>query len=147
MIYTNKQFKKSFPDDDACLDFILKTRFQDFKCPKCGKSKFFRVKGLKKYACRCGYQFSPLAKTIFHKSDTKLTDWFFILYLISTSKHGMSAKEIQRHLGTTYKTAWRIGKLIRSLMTQDNNKLEGDVEADEVFIGGRRRMNKKRTVN
>lgn len=137
MNYTISQFKKDFPDDNACLDYIFKARFNGFKCPKCGKDTFYRVRGRKTYACRCGYQIYPVSGTIFHKSDTKMTDWFFAIYLMSNSKNGVSAKEIQRYLGTTYKTAWRIAKLIRGLMKQDNDKLEGTVEADETYFGGR----------
>ena len=143
MNYTIKQFNKDFPDNNACLDYIFKARFGGLKCPKCGKNKFFRVNGRKCYACRCGYQIHPVSGTIFHKSDTKLTDWFFAIYLMSQSKHGTSAKEIQRHLGTTYKTAWRIAKLIRGLMTQDSEKLGKIVEADEFYYGGKARLNKK----
>jgi len=140
MIYTFKQFKKDFPDDDACLDYILKSSYSDYKCPKCGRTNFYRIKGRKSYACQCGYQIHPLSGTIFHKSKTKLTNWFFAIYLMSTSKHGVSAKELQRHLGTTYKTAWRMARLIRSLMGQDNRMLSKKVEADEVYIGGKRRQ-------
>jgi predicted RNA-binding Zn-ribbon protein involved in translation (DUF1610 family)/transposase-like protein len=145
MKYTISQFKNDFPNDDACLDYVFKARFLDIECPKCGKTKFFRVKGRKCYTCRCGYQIHPVSNTIFHKSDTKLTDWFFALYLMSQSKHGTSAKEIQRHLGTTYKTAWRIAKLIRGLMTQDEDKLNKMVEADEFYYGGKRRMSQRNT--
>lgn len=137
MNYTISQFKNDFPDDNACLDYIFKARFNSFKCPKCGKYTFYRVKGRRAYACRCGYQIYPVSGTIFHKSDTKLTDWFFAIYLMSNSKNGTSAKEIQRYLGTTYKTAWRIAKLIRGLMRQDNRKLDGVVEADTTYMGGR----------
>lgn len=140
MIYTFKQFKKEFPDDNACLDYIFKARYSGYKCPKCGKTGFYRIKNRKSYACRCGYQIHPVSNTIFHKSDTKLTNWFFAIYLMSQSKHGISAKELQRHLGTTYKTAWRIAKLIRSLMKQDDKMLNNKVEIDEVYIGGRRKV-------
>ena len=125
MNYTIKQFHKDFPNDDACLDYIFKARFGSVKCPKCGKTKFYRIKTRKCFNCACGYQIHPVSGTIFHKSDTKLTDWFFAIYLISNSKNGVSATELQRHLGTTYKTAWRIGSKIRSLMKQDNEKLNG----------------------
>ena len=85
-------------------------------CPKCGKTGFYRVKGRRAYACAsCGYQVYPTTNTIFHKSSTNLTDWFFAIYLKSQSRHKISAKELQRHLGCTYKTAWRINKKIESL--------------------------------
>ena len=137
MKYTIKDFKRDFPDDNACLDYIFKNRFPNFRCPNCGQTSFYRIKNRKQYACKCGYQISPTANTIFHKSETKLTDWFFAIYLSSQSKNGLSAKEIQRHLGCTYKTAWRIGLKIRSLMAQSNNKLSGIIEADETYVGGK----------
>jgi len=146
MKYTIAQFNKDFPNDDACLEYIFRNRYGNPFCPKCGKKGFYRVSGRRCYACAwCGYQIHPTAGTIFHKSATKLTNWFFSIYLFSASKNGVSAKELQRHLGTTYKTAWRIANKIRSLMKQDNNKLSGVVEADETYIGGKRRMAIKNT--
>src|SRR4030065_790393 len=139
MNYTIKQFRVQFPNDDACLEYIFKARFGSIKCPVCGKTTFYRVKNRKCFNCSCGYQIHPVSGTIFHKSDTKLTDWFFAIYLLSNSKNGVSATELQRHLGTTYKTAWRINKQIRSLMKQDGNKLNGTIEADETYIGGKKR--------
>lgn len=143
MKYTIKDFKKDFPDDNTCLNYIFKNRFPNIKCPVCGGNSFYRVKNRKVYACKCGYQISPTANTIFHKSETKLTDWFFAIYLSSQSKNGLSAKEIQRHLGCTYKTAWRIGLKIRSLMKQSNNKLSGTIEADETYVGGKTNQRNK----
>lgn len=141
MKYTIKDFKRDFPNDDVCLDYIFQQRYsKEYLCPKCGKTGFYRVSDRKCYACAwCGYQIHPLADTIFHKSSTKLTDWFFAIFLMSQSKNGVSAKEIERHLGVTYKTAWRIQKQIRSLMTQDNPMLGGTVEVDETYVGGKRR--------
>lgn len=139
MRYTIKQFQREFPNDDVCLDYIFKARFgKDYLCPKCAKTGFYRVNSRKCYACKCGYQIHPTTGTIFHKSSTKITDWFFAIYLMSQSKNGVSAKELERHLGCTYKCAWRIANKIRTLMKQDNNMLEGVVEADETFIGGKR---------
>lgn len=137
MKYTISQFNKDFPDNDTCLNYIFKTRFDNLKCSNCGKTSFYRVENRKAFACSCGYQVNPTADTIFHKSDTPLKDWFFAIYLFSASKNGVSAKEIQRHLGCTYKTAWRIANKIRSLMKQGGDKLSGVVEADETYIGGR----------
>lgn len=143
MNYTIKQFQKDFPDDNACLKYILNTRFQGLRCSHCGKSDFYRVKGRKSFACSCGYQINPTANTIFHKSNTDLKNWFFAIYLFSASKNGVSAKELQRHLGTTYKTAWRIANKVRFLMKQDSDRLSGVVESDETYIGGTRRLASK----
>lgn len=139
MRYTVKQFKADFPDDEVCLELIFQNRFGDLKyCPKCAaETKFYKVKKRQCYACmHCGYQLHPLAKTIFRKSSTSLWSWFYGIYLFSVSKNGVSAKELERHLGVSYKCAWRMAKQIRLLMAQDDEKLTGVVEADETYIGG-----------
>jgi transposase-like protein/predicted RNA-binding Zn-ribbon protein involved in translation (DUF1610 family) len=144
MRYTIAQFNKEFPNDDVCLDTIFQNRYGDVKdCPKCGvvETKFHRVKGRKCYACQwCGYQLHPLAQTIFHKSETPLKSWFYAIYLFSVSKNGVSAKELERHLGVTYKTAHRMAAQIRKLMADDGNPLTGEIEVDETYIGGRRKL-------
>lgn len=141
--YSIVEFNKNYPNDDVCLDEIFANRYGHVTtCPKCGviDTKFYRVKTRKCYACmHCGYQLHPLAGTIFHKSETPLTKWFFAIYLFSQSKNGVSAKELERHLKVTYKTAWRIAKHVRMLMSQAEDKLDGTVEADETYIGGKRR--------
>ena len=123
MRYTIKEFNEQFPTEDACLEYIFKSRYgRQHTCPKCGKAGFYRVKGRKCWACAwCGHQIHPLANTIFRKSETPLRSWFFALLLMSQSRNGVSAKEIQRHIGVTYKTAWRIQKQIRTLMAQEEN--------------------------
>jgi transposase-like protein len=139
--YTIKEFNKQYPDEDACLDAIFRNYYGDMKaCPHCGvvDAKFYKLNNRKAYSCQhCRYQIHPLAGTIFHKSETPLKSWFFAIYLFGTSKNGVSAKELERHLGVTYKTAWRIAKQIRSLMQQDSNLLSGTIEADETYIGGK----------
>ncbi|MBU6320918.1 MAG: IS1595 family transposase [Patescibacteria group bacterium] len=138
MKYTIAEFNKQFPDEVACLDEMFKRRYGHLiKCPKCSKrAAFHRAKNRKVYACQfCGYQLSPLAGTIFHKSSTPLKLWFHAIFLFSTSKNGVAAKELQRQLGVTYKTAWRMAAQIRKLMGQDDEPLAGEVEIDETFYG------------
>lgn len=133
-------FEAEYPNDDVCLDAIFQNRFGDLKyCPKCGaETKFYRVKKRQCYACmHCGYQLHPLAGTIFRKTTTPLKDWFYAIYLFSVSKNGVSAKELERHLGVTYKTAWRMAKQIRKLMSDELGSLSGEVEVDETYIGGK----------
>ncbi|HSX33130.1 MAG TPA: IS1595 family transposase [Candidatus Saccharimonadales bacterium] len=141
--YTIDTLHQQFPDDDACLDYMFQKQHGELKaCPKCGvvSPKFYRVRNRKCYECNdCGYQLSPLANTMFHKSDTPLKKWFYAIYLFGVGKNGVSAKEIERHLGVTYKTAWRMAKQIRLMMQQDGNPLSGIVEADETYVGGVRR--------
>jgi len=140
MNYTINEFNKDFPNDDVCLDTLFKLRYgESIICPHCGvvRAKFYRVKNRKCYECKdCGHQLHPLGGTIFHKSDTPLTKWFFAIYLFSNARNGVAAKELERHLGVTYKCAWRIAKQIRLLMDQDI-KLSGIVEVDETYIGGK----------
>lgn len=148
MRYTIAQFNKDFPNDDICLDTVFQNRYGDVTtCPKCGvvDTKFYRVTGRKCYACmHCGYQLHPLAQTIFHKSETPLKLWFYAMYLFSVSKNGVSAKELERHLGVTYKTAHRMARLIRSLMSESTDTpFGGQIEVDETYIGGKRKLAQK----
>lgn len=141
MKFTLKQFNDKFPSDDACLQYVFAARHGNMSaCPKCGVAspRYYRVRSKKVYECKdCGYQISPLANTIFHKSETPLRSWFYVIFMFSVSKNGVSAKEIERTLGCTYKTAWRMARLVRSLMQQGSSMLGGIVEADETYIGGR----------
>lgn len=142
MKYTIKNFIKDFPDDKTCLAFIFKNRYPNgLTCPKCEKTSFHPVEGRKSYACSCGYQTYPTEGTIFHKSPTPLTLWFHAIFLMSQSKNGVAAKELERQLGVTYKTAWRMAKQIRMLMGQNPDPLDGNeiIEADEAYIGGVRK--------
>lgn len=148
MKYTIKDFQKQFPTDDVCLEYLFNKYYgEDYKCPSanCGHSNcFYRVKKRKCYTCSwCGYQVHPLAKTIFHKSDTKLTLWFYAMFMFSSSKNGVSALELERALGVTYKCAWRMAKQIRSVMVQTSSKLQGVVETDETYVGGKGKNNKR----
>lgn len=143
MKFTVKHFNERFLDDDTCLDYMFEQAYGTMPaCPKCGVAEpsYYRVKSRKCYECKdCGNQIHPLANTIFHKSSTSLKDWFYVIYLFSVSKNGVAAKEIERHLGVTYKTAWRMAKQVRALMLQTSNPLSGVVETDETYIGGRRK--------
>lgn len=148
--YTFKDFNTEFPNDDACIEFIKEQRWPDGRtlCEKCGvERKHYRVTGRTAYACdHCGNHIYPLAGTIFHKSTTSLKTWFYAMYLMGSTRCGVSAKQIQRETGVTYKTAWRMFKQIRSLMSEDI-RLEGSsVEADESYFGpkGRNRRFGKR---
>lgn len=149
MRYSKRQFDAEYPDDDACLESVFKNRFGHLKfCPHCGaETTFYRVKKRQCYACQwCSYQLFPLANTIFRSTNIPLKDWFYAIYLVSVSKNGVSAKELERHLGVSYKTAWRMMKQIRLLMEQDRQRLKGTVEIDETYVGGRRKKAPGRTT-
>ena len=139
--YTVKDFETDFPNNDACLEWLKNSRWPEgITCPKCEKvTKHHKVTGRQVYACDfCGHQISPMAGTIMEKSATPLKLWFYAMYLMASTRCGISAKQLERELGVTYKTAWRIFKQIRSMLN-DNVVLEGSsVEADETYIGGRR---------
>ena len=143
--FTVKQFHEKYPDDDACLDEVFEQRYGCLDhCPSCEKAfKYYRRKDRKAYACAyCAHILYPLADTIFHKSSTSLKNWFFAIYLFANSKNGVSAKELERHLGVTYKTAWRMAKQIRLLFQdqdQDDEPMNDIVEADETYVGGRKK--------
>ena len=139
--YTIKQFDAQFPDEDACLEFLKNARWpQGIPCSKCERvAKHFRIAGRKVYSCEfCGSQVSPTADTIFHKSSTSLRSWFHAMFLMASTRTGISAKQLEREIGVTYKTAWRMFTQIRKLMAQDDMVLFGEVEVDETYIGGRR---------
>lgn len=117
MKYSIKNFRQDFPDDKTCLAFIFRHRYpKGLTCPKCERTSFVPVEGRRSYACACGYQVYPTEGTIFHKSPTPLTLWFHAIFLMSQSKNGVAAKELERQLGVTYKCAWRMAKQIRLLM-------------------------------
>src|SRR3989344_6587845 len=133
MKYTITDFRKDFSNDTVCLDYIFAKRF-----PKA--EGYYRINDRKCYSHKTTkHQIHPLAGTIFEKSSTPLTVWFEAIYLFSIAKNGVSAKELQRHFGVTYKTAWRIAHQIRRLMSNTGPKLSGLVEADETYMGGYRR--------
>ena len=137
MKYTIKDFRKDFPDDAACLEWLVNHLYPNgIHCSTCDKvTKHYPIKGRKVYSCGgCGHQISPTAGTIFHKSKTPLTDWFHAIYLMSSNKAGTSAKEIERQLGVTYKTAWRMMHMIRSMMDAPEGLLHGEVEIDETYV-------------
>lgn len=141
MKYTIKDFNIQFPNDDICLDFILNARYPDgVYCVTCHKiTKHYRRVGKKFYACEfCGDQISPTAGTIFHKSATPLRSWFYAMFLMASTRCGISAKQLERELGVTYKTAWRMFKQIRSLMDEKANPFTGGTEVDESYFGGKR---------
>lgn len=126
-----------FPDDDACLKWLVEFLYPDgITCIKCQEvTNHYKLKNRKVYSCsKCGHHVSPTSGTIFHKSRTPLTDWFYAIYMMSTNKAGTSAKQIERELGVTYKTAWRMMHQIRKMMEAPDGLLVDEVEADETYV-------------
>src|ERR1700726_1270500 len=146
-----EDFFKRFPDDEACLEHLKEKRYPGGVtfCAKCGQErKHYRVTGRPAYACdHCGHHIYPLAGTIFQKTSTSLTTWFYAMYLMGSTRCGISAKQIQRETGVTYKTAWRMFKQIRSLLSDGDLRLEGPtVEVDETYVGGVRKYGRGRPM-
>ena len=115
MKYGLKQLRKDFPNDKACLQFAFDT-LHSSEC-SCGGVYALRL-GRKQFQCsKCRFAISPLANTIFEKSSTPLTLWWHALWVFSNAKSGISAKELERQLAVTYKTAWRLRRLIVSALS------------------------------
>jgi transposase len=136
--FTINDFNEKFYDDDACLEWLMEQRYAGSiaTCSYCKVDrKHHRVGTKKAWSCDyCGTYISPMAGTIFEKSSTSLRLWFYAMYLMSSTRCGISAKQIQRECGVTYKTAWRMFKQIRTLMSEDFT-MSGKVEMDETYYG------------
>jgi transposase-like protein len=146
------EFMREFPDDASCLEWLWRERLsgdgEHAECPKCERErKFHKLAQHPAWSCdTCGHHLHPTAGTIYHKSSTSLQLWFYAQYLMASTRCGVSAKHLERELGVTYKTAWRIANRIRNqLMTQDGDEpLSGDVEVDETAGGGKVRASDTR---
>jgi transposase-like protein/DNA-directed RNA polymerase subunit RPC12/RpoP len=148
--FSVREFFARFPNDDACLEHIMQVRFGGtrFVCSSCGKeSTHHKLAARRTYVCAaCGHHVNPTAGTILHDTRTPLVSWFYAMYLFCTTRHGVSGKELQRQLGVTYKTAYRIGQQIRDLTSKAQGfdmLLAGHVELDEAYVGGRRSGGKR----
>src|SRR5215211_4323427 len=145
--YSLVEFMRQYPDDAACLDKLWRDKHapdgHHAHCPKCERErKFHRTKTRASYTCdSCGQHVHPMAGTIFEKSTTSLQLWFYALYLVASTRCGISAKQLERELGVTYKTAHRMMKRIRTelMADEDGEPLSGDVEVDETSWGGKPR--------
>ena len=141
---TLRQFQARFPTEDSCLEHLKLVRYgAKHTCAKCDReARYYRVKARRSYECEhCGYQVYPTAGTPFHGTRTSLRDWFYVMFLFTSTRNGVAAKRVQREIGVTYKTAWRMCKLIRAYMGYvDGDPILGGggiiVETDKTFIGG-----------
>jgi len=134
------EFNKAFPDDTACQRYLEKLRWPDgFICPKCHKraKPWERLRGLK--ICQlCGHETSVTAGTIFSGTRKPLQYWFLAAWEITNQKYGASALGVQRALGLkSYETAWAwMHKFRRAMVRPDRDRLSGEVEIDETYVGG-----------
>lgn len=139
--YTFKDFEAQFPTDDACLEWLKNYLYPDgIFCKTCkAVTKHHKVASRKSYSCQyCGHHVHPTAGTIYHKSSTSLRTWFHAIYLMASTRCGISAKQVERETGVTYKTAWRMFKQIRKMLKEDCDPFTGAVEVDETYVGGPR---------
>lgn len=148
--FSVREFFQRFPDDDACIAHIMDVRFGGtrFECSVCKKeTTHHKLATRRTFVCAsCGHHVNPTAGTVLQDTRTPLVSWFYAMYLFCTTRHGVSGKELQRQLGVTYKTAYRIGQQIRDLMAKAQGfdaLLAGHVELDEAYVGGRRSGGKR----
>jgi transposase-like protein len=149
--YTIRDFEAQFPDDATCLEWLRRFLYPEgIFCKTCGRATLHhRVASRPSYSCDvCGHHVHPTAGTIFHKSTTPLRLWFYAIYLMSSTRCGISAKHLERELGVTYKTAWRMFKQIRTMLN-DETPFDGDkpVEIDEMYHGGKAKNGNGRRLN
>jgi transposase len=141
---TIREFYNKFSSDAICLEHLMNVRYgMSGVCSRCQKqTNYSRVSKQRAYACQwCGNHVYPCVGTPFENSRTSLQMWFYAIYLFTTTRSGVSAKELQRQLGVTYKCAWRIAHQIRLHMSfvDGDNKLDGIVQIDETYFGGVRK--------
>ncbi len=128
-----------YRSEDSCRARLEELRWPDgVECPRCESRNVASVEDRHQYQCRsCRYQFSVTAGTIFHDSHLPLWKWFLAVYLIVEFKKGISANQLKRTLGVSYKTAWYLCHRIRAALNEvDAQLLKGIVEVDETFVGG-----------
>ena len=135
-------FLAQFGTDEQCREYLFKARWPGgFRCAVCGHGDAYALKTKIVYECvACRKQHSLLAGTIFEQTKTGLAKWFLAIYLVTSSKGGIAATELQRQLGFgSYGTAWTwLHKLRKAMVRPDREPLAGRVEADETYVGGPR---------
>jgi len=137
-----------FGSEDKCREYLEALRWPDgVRCPRCQSAKISRIAKRNQFDCDgCRYQFSVTAGTILNDSHLPLWKWFLAVYVMGESKKGISANQLKRMLGVSYKTSWFLCHRIREAMTSElAAQLRGIIEADETFIGGMKRNPHGRT--
>src|SRR3954452_8367337 len=135
-------FIARFGSDDQCRDHLFKARWPEgFRCRACGHDDAYMLARRNIYECvGCGQQHSLLTGTIFEQTKTGLAKWFLAIYLVTSSKGGISAMELQRQMGFgSYQTAWSwLHKIRKAMVRPDRKPLAERVEADETYLGAAR---------
>lgn len=137
---TQTTFERRFPDNQSCLEFLVKSRWPGgFICPHCYSKRSSRVGGRPSIRCLdCHRQISISAGTIFQAHKKSLKVWFTLIFQVATVKRSMSSLELSRKIGVTQTTAWYMMHKVKEAFTtvEENTKLEGGIEADEAIAGG-----------
>ena len=136
---TLREFRERFAGEDACYEYLIQSRWPDgMTCPRCQGLQFWRRRRRWLHQCKeCGVEVSPTAGTVLQDSHMPIREWFWAAYLVATHTPGLSAKQLQRQLGCSYKTAWyMLHRLRRAMVNEARSPLQGVVEADETIIGG-----------
>jgi transposase-like protein len=149
------EFMRDFPDDASCLEHLWRKTYspdgEHAECPKCEQERVFKryatAQGRQSWCCTgCGHHVHPTAGTIFEKSSTSLQLWYYAMYLVASTRCGISAKNLERAIGVSYPTAWRmLNKIRNEVMVQDDEPLTGAVEIDETSVDGKPRKHGNRT--
>jgi transposase-like protein len=135
------EFQRQFATEQACADYLVASRWPDgFRCPRCDHQRAFLIAGRAVWQCAnrsCRHQVSLRSGTVFERSTTPLTTWFWTAFLVAMDKRGLSALLLQRQFGVTYKTAWlMLHKLRRAMVSASRQTLSGEIEMDETWVGG-----------
>ena len=136
---TLQEFDEWFPSEAACIDYLQRVRWPEgFRCPHCGAEAAWRTARGELRCARCQRQTSPTAGTIFEGTRKPLRTWFLAMWYVTSQKHGVSALGLQRVLGLgSYQTAWAwLHKLRRAMVRPGRDRLNGEVEVDETYVGG-----------
>ena len=141
---------EAFDTELECRAYLEELRWPTgISCPRCKGTVISRIAKRDQYDCdSCRYQFSVMSGTIFHDSHLPLPKWFLATYLITESRKGISANQIKRMLGISYKTAWYLCHRIRAAVAEvEAHKLTGIVEIDETYIGGKQKGHRRQLRN
>ena len=137
--HTLGEFEQRFATEDACRAYLVQLRWPTgFRCPRCAATESWATKRALMMCSRCGHQASVTAGTVFHRSHLSLRTWFRAMWWVTNQKHGVSALGLQSLLGLgSYRTAWAcLQKLRRAMVRPGRDRLTGEVEVDETYVGG-----------
>lgn len=145
--YSLLEFQERFGTEEACREYLVQTRWPEGFVCRCGSKRYCYSEGRNEFHCyECDGVTSPNSGTLFHKSKVPLRKWFWAIFLVATSKKGVSALYLQRELKVSYPTAWAMLRKIRlSMASRDAQwNLNGTIQADEIFIGGKQSHEERR---